>query len=97
MAEFIFIIIAVSCFAAQFAFTKLYEEKAGQSIDSTLIMIIGTSLSGAVIFFALNGFTLSFSSISTMWAVIFAIVMIPYYLIGVKILSLGSLAIYKKL
>lgn len=92
--EYLLISLAVACFAAQFAFTKLYESAADQTGTASLIMLVGTSLVGALIFFGVGGFSVSFSRISTIWAAIFAVIMIPYYLIGIKVLSLGSLAIY---
>ena len=92
--EYILILLAVSCFAAQFAFTKLYEGAAGQTATASLVMLVGTSLVGALIFFCAGGFSVSFSPISTFWAASFAVIMIPYYMIGIKVLSLGSLAIY---
>lgn len=94
MIDYIFIILAVCCFAAQFAFTKLFERAAGQGATSSLVMLVFTSLIGVVIFFFAGGLRVNFSSISLIWAGIFAVVMIPYYMIGIKVLSLGSLAIY---
>lgn len=49
---------------------------------------------GALIFFCAGGFSVSFSPVSALWAAIFAVIMIPYYMIGIKVLSLGSLAVY---
>ena len=92
--EYILILLAVACFAAQFAFTKLYEGAAGQTATASLVMLVGTSLVGSLIFFCAGGFSVSFSPISTLWAAIFSVIMIPYYMIGIKVLSLGSLAIY---
>lgn len=94
MIDYVFIILAVVCFTLQFAFAKLYESEVGQTSTSSLVMIVGTSLVGAIIFFLVNGLHVNFSPVSIFWAVIFAVIMIPYYLIGVKVLSLGSLAIY---
>ena len=94
MINYIFILLAVVCFAAQFAFTKLYEEKVGQNLITTVAMIVGTSSVGVLMFVFLSGFRVAFSSVSIIWAVILASIMIPYYMIGIKVLSLGSLAIY---
>ena len=94
MIDYIFIIFAVVCFAAQFAFTKLYEETSGQTSAATLVMLVGTGAVGALIFVFASGFKLSFSPVSIFWAVIFAVIMIPYYMIGIKVLSLGSVAVY---
>ena len=94
MTAYLFIILAVVCFAAQFAFTKLYEEAVGQTATASLVMLVGTSLVGAVTFFVAGGARVCLSPISLIWAAVFAVIMIPYYMIGIKILSLGSLAIY---
>ena len=94
MIDYILILLAVACFAAQFAFTKLFESAVKQTLTTTLVMLAATGLIGALMFFCVGGFRLSFSPISTLWAIIFALIMIPYYVIGIKVLSLGSLAIY---
>ena len=49
---------------------------------------------GALLFFCAGGFSVSFSPVSALWAALFAVIMLPYYMIGIKVLSLGSLAIY---
>lgn len=94
LTDYIFIVLAVVCFAAQFALTRLYEEKAGQATASTLVMLTVTSLVGAIIFFFSEGGKIQISQISLIWAALFAAIMIPYYMIGIKVLSIGSLAIY---
>jgi drug/metabolite transporter (DMT)-like permease len=94
MIDYILILLAVCCFAAQFAFTKLYEGAVRQTACTSLVMLVCTGLVGALIFLCVGGFSVAFSPISALWAVIFALIMIPYYMIGIKVLSLGSLAIY---
>jgi len=94
MINYIFILLAVTCFTAQFAFTKLYENRVGQAMSGTLVMLVGTNLVGALIFLFVGGFRVAVSPVSVFWAVIFAIIMMPYFLIGIKVLSIGSLAIY---
>ena len=92
--EYILLILAVVCFAAQFAFTKLYEGWLRQTAVTSLVMLTVTSAIGAVLFLAVGGFRLQFSPSSTLWALALAVIMIPYYMLGIKVLSLGSLAIY---
>ena len=41
--EYLLISLAVACFAAQFAFTKLYESAADQTGTASLIMLVGTT------------------------------------------------------
>ncbi len=94
MENYIIIVLATVCFAAQFAFTKLFEQSIAQNRTATLVMMSVTGIIGTLIFLAANGFSVAISPISAIWAVVFALVMIPYYMIGIKALSLGSLAVY---
>ena len=94
MIGYIFISIAVLCFALQFAFTKLYERAVRQTAVTTLVMLFVTSLFGTVLYLFVGGFRVSFSAVSLFWATFMAVIMIPYYMIGIKVLSLGSLAVY---
>ncbi len=94
MREYILIILAVVCFAAQFAFTKVYEKSVRQTAVTSLVMLVATSLIGMLIYLFIGGFKVSVTPFSFWWALAFAVVMIPYYMIGIKVLSLGSLAVY---
>lgn len=94
MADYITIIFAVIFFTAQFAFTKIYESSIKQTKLTTYVMLIITGLVGAILYLIIGGFKIQFSLVSVFWAVLFAFIMIPYYVIGIKVLSLGSVAIY---
>jgi len=94
MIHYIIMFLAVICFTAQFGFTRSYERAVKPTLTTTLIMIAVTNLVGTVLFLIVGGFRVEVSSISLFWAFALAIVMIPYYIMGVKVLSLGSLAIY---
>ena len=94
ITEYILIILAVFCFAGQFAFTKLYEGAVKQTAITTLVMLAVTGFFGAVMYIFVCNFSVSFSYVSLFWAAFMAVIMIPYYMIGIKVLSLGSLAIY---
>lgn len=94
MMAYVIILLAVFCFAGQFAFTKLYESSVKQTTVTSLVMLVFTGSIGTILYLLIGGFRLEFSSVSIFWAVMFALVMIPYYMIGIKVLSLGSLAIY---
>lgn len=94
MFAYVLIALAVVCFAAQFAFTKLFECTLTQNSLTALVMLIVTSIIGMVLFLVIGGFRLQISLSSSLWAMAFALVMIPYYILGILVLSLGSLAIY---
>lgn len=94
MIDYIIILLAVVCFAAQFAFTKLYEKAVSQTLVTSLVMLVVTNVIGTLLFLCIGKFQVQFSPVSFFWAAMFALIMIPYYVVGIKVLSLGSLAIY---
>ena len=94
MIYYLILILAVVCFTAQFGFTRCFEKAIKPALSTTLVMIVVTNLVGVVLFLVVGGFRVHFSLVSVLWAVAFAAVMIPYFVAGVKVLSLGSLAVY---
>ena len=94
MINYIIISLAVVCFAGQFAFTKLYESTVKQNMISLLVMLIFTSLTGMILYLCVGKFQIQFSAVTLLWAAILAIIMIPYYIVSIYVMSLGSLAIY---
>lgn len=95
MIDYIIISLAVFCFAGQFAFTKLYESAVTQkSAVTSLVMLIITNSVGALLYLFIGGFRVQLNLTSLLFATLLAIVMIPYYMVGIKVLSLGSLAVY---
>ena len=94
MWEYIIIMLAVCCFAAQFAFTKIFESSIKQTTLTASVMLVITSVVGTLLYLAVGLFRVEFSWFSFIWATVLAVIMIPYYMLGIKVLSLGSLAIY---
>ena len=94
MINYIIISLAVVCFAGQFAFTKLYESTVKQNMISLLVMLIFTSLTGMILYLCVGKFQVQFSTVTLMWAAMLALIMIPYYIVSIYVISLGSLAIY---
>lgn len=94
MTAYVIILWAVFCFVGQFVFTKIYERTVRQTAVTSLVMLVVTSVIGTVLYLFVGGFRVEFSSISAFWAILLAVVMIPYYMIGIKVLTVGSLAIF---
>ena len=94
MLDYFLIFLAVGCFALQFIFTKIYSKSVEQNFETALTMLFLTGIFGAALYFVINGFSLRFSTTSVWLAIVFAVVMIPYYTLSFKALTLGSVAIY---
>lgn len=94
MIHYLLLVFAVICFTAQFALTKSYEKAVTPTFFAAVTMVFVTNLVGAALFWILCGFRVHVSEVSLLWALILAGIMIPYFVIGVRVLSLGSLAIY---
>lgn len=94
MKEYILLLSAVALFAAQFAFTRIYEQTVKQTVASALVLLTVTGLVGALQYLLVGGFQVAVTQVSLFWAALFALVMIPYYVVGIQVLNLGSLAVY---
>ena len=94
MIYYVLIILSVFCYSAQFAFTKIFECGTKQTATTSLIMLVITGLVGALLFLCVGRFTVQCNVRSLLWAIAMAGLMIPYYMIGIKVLSLGSLVTY---
>ena len=94
VTDYLLLAAAVLLFAAQFAFTKVYGEKTRQNTTQTLVMTVIVSLIGAVTYLTVGGFSMRLTLPLLLASIAFAAVMIPYYLLGIQVLSLGSLAVY---
>ena len=94
MIGYIIVLLAVLCFALQFAVTKIYEQSIQQTAATSFAMLVVAGMVGAAMYLIVGGFEIKVSAISLVLATIFAIIMIPYYVVSIKVLSLGSLAIY---
>ena len=94
MIYYLFITIAVLLFTAQFSFTKIFANQIEQTTANVMVMLVFTSSVGALLFLVINGFQIEFSFFSFVLAFVFGTIMVFYFVIGVKVLSLGSLAVY---
>lgn len=94
MFYYFLLVAAVLMFTAQFAFTKIYGERVQQKTDQTLVMILLISLIGAAMYWAIGSFHVALSKNLLFYSAAFALVMIPYYVLGIQVLSIGSVAIY---
>ena len=94
MIYYLFIIIAVLLITAQFSFTKIFANQIEQTTATVMVMLVFTSSVGALLFLIINGFQIEFSMFSFVMAFAFGTIMVFYFVIGVKVLSLGSLAVY---
>lgn len=94
MLNYILICISVVCFTAQFAFSKIYQRSAKQTLTTALIMLTVMSTFGTVLFLCISGFKVRFTAFGAIMALCLGALLLPYHTIGIKVLSLGSLAIY---
>lgn len=94
MIYYFVLLLATLMFTGQFAATKVYGDTVPQRTDTTLLMLVGINLIGVAMYLCVGGFPTAFPPIGWLLATAFALVMVPYYVIGIKVLSLGSLAVY---
>ena len=92
--SYIFLCFAVLCFAAQFAFNKVYEGSIKQTTATALVLPLVIGIIGVIQCAIMCGFSITLSPISLILAFAMALAFIPCYVLGIKVLNLGSLAIY---
>lgn len=94
MINYVFIVLATVCFTAQIASTKVFQRSVRQTIATTLAMLALMGAFGVVYILCVGGFKLDFTLFGVIMAFCFGVVLIPYNMIGIKVLSLGPFAIY---
>ena len=94
MIYYLFILLAVLAFTAQFVFTKYFSAVSRTGGVTALCMLMAVGLAGALAALIASGFSVRLSATSLLLAALFAAVMIPYHTLGVKALSLGDLTTY---
>lgn len=80
--------------AFEFAFSKMYQIGEGADLVSGLKFNAINGLFTMIIFFCLSGFKIEISLFSFIMALIFAVSLISYSVIGFFILEKGGMAIY---
>lgn len=94
MFEYSLIILSTVLFGGQFIALNAYQGKNGKSFQSILLFCSLFSLTGAIVFLSLNGFRLSFSWYTLMYAAIAGVIQIVLQVAGIKALALGRVEIY---
>lgn len=98
MQYYLLIFLSVIGLAANFCLTKLYQNHAGTGMRVSVIFNIITGAFTAAIFFvingAMNGFRLEITPFSLLMAALMILFCGAYALIGFKIISMGSMAVY---
>lgn len=92
--DYIFLIFAAVCFSVQFAFNKLYEGSIKQTTATALALPLTIGLVGVVQCYIISGFVIEVTPHSFILAIAMAAAFVPCYVLGIKVLSYGSLAIY---
>lgn len=88
------LLAAALLLAFDFAVNKLYQKIAGTKISAGLLFNSLWGLFTAIIFLAVNGFKCSFTVFSLIMALLTAVVIMSYNIIGFRILKNGSMAVY---
>ena len=94
MLEYFLIVLSTVLFGGQFLALNLYQTKNGKSIRSVLFFCAVFALVGAFVFLALNGFQISFSWYTLLFASIAALIQMILQLVGIKALALGRVEVY---
>lgn len=92
--NYIILCFAVLCFAVQFAFNKVYEGSIKQTTVTALTLPLVIGLMGVVQCLFISGFSINITAEAFVLAIAMASAFVPCYVLGIKVLTIGSLAIY---
>ncbi len=94
MQYYLLLLVAVMLLALDFSLNKVYQRRAGTSAKAGFQFNALMGLFAAVVFWAVNGFRLHFSSYSFVLATCFTITIVLYNLCGFRIMAKGNMALY---
>ena len=94
MVYYILIFLAALGCALNFAVTKVYQVKQGNSIEAGVTFNCLVGFVGSLIYFAACGFKVEMTTFSVIMALLLTLSVGIYTIIGFKIMSLGSMAVY---
>jgi drug/metabolite transporter (DMT)-like permease len=92
--EYFFLLISAALFAAEFIFSKLYQKSAGESVKCGFLFSMLCSTFSCIFVFCFNGFKVSFSLFSTVFALVLAASSLIFNVTSIKTVHLGSLSVY---
>ena len=80
--------------AFQFTMNKLYQQKNGSAITTSLLYTTLSGFAGGLLFLCINGFKISITPFSVLCAAGIAILCVSYTLFGFKIFSIGNFSVF---
>jgi drug/metabolite transporter (DMT)-like permease len=94
MESYLMLVTAAVLLAVDFSLNKVYQKWQGTSLKAGLRFNALLGLCTAVIFWALDGFSLVFAPFSIIIAVAMSTLAITYNIMGFRIMKSGSMALY---
>ena len=94
MIYYILIFLTGLGYALNFAVTKVYQLNQGNAIKTGMAFNSLVGLAGAIIYFVVCGFKIELTMFSVIMSALFTLFGGLYTIIGFKIMSLGSMAVY---
>ena len=94
MIYYILIVLAALGCAANFAFTKVYQLEQGNTMEKGAIFNCLVGLVGFLIYFAACGFKMEITPFSVIIVALLTLFVGFYTIVGFKIMSIGSMAVY---
>jgi len=94
MIYYLLLIVADILFGAQFMIVNGYQKRNGDKIRSSLVLSMSEGIFAFIIFFIISKFKLNITLYSFLMALLLSFVCMACTIVGIKTLSLGSVAIY---
>lgn len=86
--------ISVILFSSQFLFNRMFQEKCGADLKSSMLFSLLTSVCGFFVLFIINGFKTDFSLFSFLVGILYSLIGILYTFASIKAFEKVNLSAY---
>ena len=92
--DYMFLLLSVLCTGFQFIFAKIYQAKVGNGLITSLLFMLFSGITASILLLILCGFHVSINTFAFLMAAGEIICAVGYNVVGMKMMSLGKVAVY---
>lgn len=92
--EYVYLFIAVMCIGGQFCMTKIFQNRVGNGLITSLLFSLFSAIVASIIFACLCKFNISTNLFVLLTSGGVTLCLVGYTIVGIKMMSIGKVAVY---
>ena len=92
--DYMFLFLSVLCTGFQFIFAKIYQTKVGNGVITSLLFMLFSGITASILLLCICAFHITINSFALLMAAGEIICAVGYNVVGMKMMSLGKVAVY---